>query len=112
MKVKLIKVGINEDGNELLGWGSANVSTPAPGSENERPVLVPDTMKPLDIESLPLEQQAIAQVLADEAEKAEKAGIEEPTIDLTRAKVKAKLKELKKQKRQQKQILKAKHTRH
>jgi hypothetical protein len=89
-----------------------NFGAPEPGSEHQRPVLDPDTIKPLDMESLPLEQQAIALVLADEVEKAEKAGIEEPTIDLTRAKVKAKLKELKKQKRKQKEILKTENRSH
>jgi hypothetical protein len=112
MKVKLIKVGINEDGNELLGWGSANIGTPVSGSEIERPVLVPDSIKPMDMEGLPLKQQAIAQVLADEVDKAEKAGIEEPTIDLTPAKVKTKLKELKRQKRRQRRILKTENTKH
>jgi hypothetical protein len=112
MKVKLVKVNLNKEGNELPEWSSANISTPAPKTKDERPVVDIDTMEPLDMESLPLEQQAIALVLADEAEKAEQAGIEEPTVDLTRAKVKAKLKELKKQKRKQMQILKAENTRH
>jgi hypothetical protein len=89
-----------------------DIGAPEPGSKNERPVLDPDTMEPLDMESLPLEQQAIALVLADEVDKAEKAGVEEPTIDLTRAKVKAKLKELKKQKRKQKEILKTENRSH
>jgi hypothetical protein len=103
MKVKAIRVDINKEGN---------ASTPEPGSENERPVVDLDTVEPLDIESLPLKQQAIALVLAEETEKAEKAGIEEPIIDLTRAKVKAKLKELKKQKPKQKQILRTENRRH
>jgi hypothetical protein len=106
MKLKLLKVQINkEDQNSNSdGFFTANVTTPAPESKDGTPVVVADTMKPMDIESMSLEEQAILQALADEVEKAEKSGIENPTISLTRAKVKAKLKKLKENIRKQKRM--------
>jgi hypothetical protein len=101
MKLKLVKLGTDTKRETPMCLCTADVRTPP---KSKGPVLVPGTMKPIDIESLPLEEQAIAQVLADEVEKAENAGIENPTINLTRAKVKAKLKKLKKNIREQKRM--------
>jgi hypothetical protein len=63
-------------------------------SAGGKPVLLEDTIKPLDIESLPIKQRAILEVLAEEADKALDAGIEEPEITITADQVKAKVKQL------------------
>jgi hypothetical protein len=103
MKLKLLQIDNNNEGDNPAGWFKADVTAPGPESKDGRPVVVPGTMKPLNIESLSLEEQAIAQVLADLVAKAENAGIKDPEIDLTPDMVRAKMKQLKKERRNRKQ---------
>jgi hypothetical protein len=63
-------------------------------SADGKPVVFADTLKPLDVASLPLEHQAMLEVLADESDKAHDAGVENPILTITAEKVKAKLKTL------------------
>jgi hypothetical protein len=57
-------------------------------------------MKPIDVESLTLEQQALLRVLASESEKAEESGeIDGAEITITREQVDAEVKKLRKEKR-------------
>jgi hypothetical protein len=92
------------------GFFTADLEVPGPGTDG-KPVIVPGSMKPIHIERLPLMQQAIAKVLGDEVEKAQKAGITEPTITVTRDMLNAKVKELKEQRRRHRQNLKPKNGR-
>jgi hypothetical protein len=62
-------------------------------SADGKPVVFMDTIKPLDV-GLPLEHQAILEVLADESEKALSNGVEDPIVTVTAKQVKAKLDEL------------------
>ena len=101
----------NIDDDSKPGFFTADLEVPEPGTKG-KPVIVPGSMKPIDIERLPLKHQAIVKVLGDEVEKAETAGIKEPTITITRDMVNAKLRELKEQKRREKQNLKSNNRRH
>jgi hypothetical protein len=77
--------------------------TPPPGSEGEQPYVIPGSMKPIDIECLPLEQQAILQVIAKESQKAEERGeIDGAEYTITREQVDAELEKLRKEKRRSK----------
>jgi hypothetical protein len=62
-------------------------------------VVFEDTIKPLDIESLPLKDQAMYGVLGDAIDKAEESGVENPLITVSRDQWMARLKELKKLRR-------------
>jgi len=62
------------------GWFTGDVVVPGPGSENHTPVVVPGSMKPVDVESLPLKDRAVLEVLTEKSEKAHAAGIENPEI--------------------------------
>jgi hypothetical protein len=42
------------DGEDGPEWYTADVIMPEPGSEHDTPVVVPGTLKRLDVESLPL----------------------------------------------------------
>jgi hypothetical protein len=87
------------DGNSSKpGWSTAKIKSMAGG----KPVLVPGSMKPIDINKLPLQQRALLGLLADEFEKAENAGVENPKITLTRDMLNAKVKTLKEEKRKKK----------
>jgi hypothetical protein len=68
-------------------------------SAKGKPVVFADTLKPLDVASLPLKHQAMLGVLADESDKAHDAGVENPILTITAEKVKAKLKELRRKNR-------------
>jgi hypothetical protein len=68
-------------------------------SAEGKPVLFEDTIKPFDIESLPLKHQAMLEVIAEESEKALNSGVEDPIVTVTPKQVKAKLKELRRQNR-------------
>jgi len=68
-----------------------------------KPVLIPGSMKPIDVKTLPLKQQAILSLLAEEFEKAENAGVEDPEVTITRDMLKARLKTLKEEKRTKKE---------
>ena len=63
-------------------------------SADGKPVVFADTMKPLDVASLPLEHRAMLEVLADESEKALDTGVENPIVTVTAKKLGEKLKEL------------------
>jgi hypothetical protein len=89
----------SQDGEESKFY-TADLVTPAPGSEDAKPSVVPGSMKPIDIESLPLKHQAILRVLARESEKAEERGEADYTI--AREQVDAELKNLRKEKRKSK----------
>ena len=78
---------------------NAEIRTPA-GAEDGRPHIIPGSMKPIDVESLTLEQQALLRVLASEFEKAEESGeIDGAEITITREQVDAEVKKLRKEKR-------------
>jgi hypothetical protein len=79
------------------GAGSEEIITTTLGSEDR---IIPESMKPLDISSLPLEQQAIARVLAREFEKAKgNGGLDNPPVTITSEQVDAEVKKLRKEKR-------------
>jgi hypothetical protein len=88
----------SQDGEESKFY-TADLVTPGPGSEDAKPSVVPGSMKPIDIESLPLKHQAILRVLARESEKAEERGeIDGAEYSITREQVDAELKKLRKEK--------------
>lgn len=63
-------------------------------SADGKPVVFADTLKPLDVASLPLKHRAMLEVLADESDKVLDAGVENPILTVTAEKLNAKLKEL------------------
>jgi hypothetical protein len=82
---------------------TADLVTTATGSEDDRPKVVAGSMKPIDVESLPLEQQALLRALARESEKAEESGeIDGAEITITREQVDAELKRLREEKQTRK----------
>jgi hypothetical protein len=68
-------------------------------SAGGKPVVFEDTLKPLDVASLPLEHRAMLEVIAEESEKALNSGVEDPIVTVTPKQVKAKLKELRRKNR-------------
>jgi hypothetical protein len=62
-------------------------------STRKGPVLFKDSIKPFDVESVPIKYRAIPDVLADEAEKALNGDIRESKITITAGQVKAKIKQ-------------------
>jgi hypothetical protein len=92
----------NENEEEVKFY-TADLVTPAPGSEDARPCIIPGSEKPIDIESLPIEHQAIARILARAVEKAEESGeADGARITLTREQFDSELKKLRKEKRKSK----------
>jgi hypothetical protein len=84
-----------QDGAEL---GEIITSSPVPDDR-----IIPGSMKPLDISSLPPEQQALARVLAREFEKAKGNGaLDNATVTITSEQVDAELIKLRKEKRRPK----------
>jgi hypothetical protein len=93
----------NSQDREGSKFFTADLMTPALNSEDAGPSIVPGSMKPIDIESLPLKHQAILRVLARESEKAEERGeIDRAEYTITREQVDAELKKLRKEKRKPK----------
>jgi hypothetical protein len=83
------------------GFCNADISTP--DSEDKQPYIIPGSMKPIDIESLPLEQQAILRVLARESEKAGKGGeADNAEFTITPEQFDAEVKKLRNEKRKPK----------
>ena len=60
----------------------------------KKPVVIEKTMRPLDIDSLPIQEQAIAALLSEGFENQISRGVREPAVTLTPDMVKAKVKEL------------------
>jgi hypothetical protein len=78
------------------GAGVEEIMTATRGSEDR---IIPGSMKPLDISSLPPEQQALARVLAREFEKAKGNGaLDNATVTITSEQVDAELIKLRKEK--------------
>jgi len=92
----------NKNGEEVKFY-TADLVIPAPGSEDASPCIIPGSEKPIDIESLPLEHQAIARILARAVDKAEEGGeADGARITLTREEFDTELKKLRKEKRKSK----------
>jgi hypothetical protein len=85
---------------EGVKFYTADWVTPAPGSEDASPCIIPGSEKPIDIDSLPLEKHAILRVLARESEKAEERGeIDDAEITITREQVDVEVEKLRKENR-------------
>jgi hypothetical protein len=82
------------------GAGPGEMITPSPGPDDR---IIPGSMKPLDISSLPPELQALARVLAREFGKAKgNGGPDNAPVTITSDQVDAELKKLRKEKRRPK----------
>jgi hypothetical protein len=82
------------------GAGFEEIITATRGSGDR---IIPGSMKPLDISSVPPEQQALARVLAREFEKAKGNGaLDSATVTITIEQVDAELRKLRKGKRKMK----------
>jgi hypothetical protein len=85
------------------GIFNAEILTPAADPKDGRPYIIPGSEKPIDIESLPLKQQAILRGLARAVDKAEESGeIDGAKISITREQFDAEVNKLKKEKRKPK----------
>jgi hypothetical protein len=73
---------------------TADVVLPEPGSEHDVPVVIPETIKPLNLEALPLRAQAGFALLAELSEKAHETGVDNPEHEITREMIDAKMKQL------------------
>jgi hypothetical protein len=73
---------------------TADVILPEPESEHDVPVVIPETMKPLNFAALPLRAQAGFALLAELSEKAHDAGVENPEHEITKEMIDAKMKQL------------------
>jgi hypothetical protein len=73
---------------------TADVVLPEPGSEHDVPVVIPETMKPLNLEALPLLAQAGFALLAELSERAHETGVDNPKHEITREMIDAKMKQL------------------
>jgi hypothetical protein len=78
------KTLLNFDREHGTEWCTADVVIPDP--ESEECFVVPGTLKPVDMESLPPKAQAKLAVLAEQAEKAKDARTENPTLAMVQAK--------------------------
>jgi hypothetical protein len=81
VKKTLLKI----DGEHGTEWCTADVMIHVTGSQDGVPFVVPGTLKPVDLESLPVKAQAKLAVLGEQAEKANDAEIENPTLTMTPA---------------------------
>jgi hypothetical protein len=73
---------------------TADVILPEPGSDQDVPVVIPETMKPLNLEALPLRTRAGLAILVELDEKAHEAEIENPGEIITEEMIVAKVKQL------------------
>jgi len=63
--------------------------------DDDRPMLLPGDYKPIDIDSLPIEQQALLELLGEESDKVQDADPEERSYTITAEIVAAKVQEKK-----------------
>jgi hypothetical protein len=93
MAIKKDVVFAAQDENEGQYY-TADVILPELGSEHDVPVVIPETMKPLNIEALPLRVQAGFALLAELSKKAHEAGVENPQHTITEEMIVAKVEQL------------------
>jgi hypothetical protein len=63
-----------------------------------KPEIFVPLSKPVDMESVPIKYRALLEVCIEESEKARNSGLENPPFAITRAKVNAKIRELRRKK--------------
>jgi hypothetical protein len=84
-----------ENAEGEMEFVTADVIMPEPGSEDERLIVIPGTMKPVVLEALPPRARAGFALLAEQSEKAREAGIEEPVHSITDEMVGARMEQFK-----------------